>query len=149
MSTQLVAGGYDFVAGGDDFVEYIGADGAKRMVKANRCYALPLPLISLLTLTAGTLANTPSKPFRPDKLTLFSAATGILVSTITAGNVTQTIGQGAAGSNVNWEHYSPNALGVRMKGETVLPGVGCSVQVSNPTAGTLAISGNFTGLSDQ
>lgn len=151
MADQLV--GYDLVAGDSDEMEVVGADGKSRKVKADRIYALHMPITTLATLAGLSLQNSPSKAFRPDRVVVACDVDSpgkdlslVRVGTIQAGNVTLTIG---AQSLVHGTVYDPRAVGVRMKGETVVAGVPCSVAVVNASAGDLAISAAMFGLSNQ
>jgi hypothetical protein len=149
-SPQLV--GYDLVAGDDDVIEISGPGGESVRVRANRTYALHLPLSVVLTGAGVVLQATPSKPFRPDRIAVATDVAGAesnittRVGTIQAGNVTLTIG---AQSLVHASLYDARAVGIRLRGETVAPGVACSVAVVNGNAATANISAAMFGLSNQ
>ena len=149
-SPQLV--GFDLVSGDDDFVEISGPGGESMRVKANRTYALHLPIVTLGAGIGAILQATPSKPFRPDRIVVAADETGAdkllgtRVGSIQAGNVTLTIG---AQSLVHGTIYDARAVGIRLRGETVAPGVACTINVVNASASSSNVSAAMFGLSNQ
>ena len=156
MATQLIGYGELIGALDNDYMGYdeevgvlsehdIGARGAQRTVKADRRYTLGLGSVSVPAGGTAQLSGAPTLKFRVDRLMLVSTAPGVVVTSIVAGNVLQSLGGG--GSPV--ESFAPNAFGASMAGQSIDPAIPVVVTLVNPTGAAIQVAGNVFGLADQ
>jgi hypothetical protein len=146
--------GYDEQIGDDDdddeVGDIIGRKKQKRVrktavVKADRRYAMGLGAVLVAAGATATLRGAPSLRFRVDRLMLVPTAPGLLVTSVIAGNVSQTLG----GNGSPVEAFGPDAFGASFQGQTLSPAVEVVVTIQNPTGGDIGVSGTVLGLSDQ
>lgn len=134
---------------GMDGMEGYGADilGAVRRAKIRQTQpsklqrlALGLGVTAVAATSSAVVTVTPQVPFKLERL--ISQSTGLLINDVKVGTNSQFVGAGS----IPIEIFGRDAIGVGLKGDTAVPGVDIALYVSNPTAGSLNLSGAYLGL---
>lgn len=102
--------------------------------------ALGLGITSLTAASSAVITVTPQVPFKLERLV--SQSTGITINDVKVGTNSQFVGAGS----IPVEIFARDAVGVGLKGDTAVPGVDIALYASNPTAGTLTLSGAYLGI---
>jgi len=146
----------DELLSGDD-VEIVGARRGRRRRRIRRqrrrlqtVYAgIPRIEFTAAGETTTVIADV-AEPFRPERLVLSAIDTSgaapvptedVEVSSLVIG----TISQAQNGNPVPIVAFSPDAVGVRLRGTTAQPGVGVTLAVTNGTGTAVTVRGVFIG----
>jgi hypothetical protein len=111
-----------------------------RQAKTLQRLALGIGVTSILTASSAVVTVTPQLPFKLERF--ISQSTGLLITDIKVGTNSQFVGSGS----IPIEIFARDATGVGLKGDTAVPGVDIALGLSNPSGGTLTVSGAYLGL---
>lgn len=113
-----------------------------KKIRAKQLRQYPLGL-GTTNIAPGATAVITANPQLPFKLTRLSTpSVGLVIDNVQVGVVSQFVAAGAIPTEV----FGPTATGIRLKGDTAVPGVAIQVTVTNPTIAAVDFGGALFGL---